>query len=204
MMKAGLQYWLDIILLIEPCAWGEIPGTDGAEEVNGAGAGSAHGQLAIVAVAGEEGGALQPLLVRVVDEQVLLLLDAVDQRVGHVMADRWAAVAVAQVAGLLDEGFADVVGTVDDDSALVGQVVDAVLETLQAQRVAVTPVVGVHGAKEPQARLVALRDIREGGGHGVTGAAAVGDQLLEEQLVAGQVEYPQARFAGGQGVVDHR
>src|SRR5690554_240811 len=97
MMKAGLQYWLDIILLIEPCAWGEIPGTDGAEEVNGAGAGSAHGQLAIVAVAGEEGGALQPLLVRVVDEQVLLLLDAVDQRVGDLLAHRRAAVAAAQI-----------------------------------------------------------------------------------------------------------
>ena len=71
------------------------------------------------------------------------------------------------------------------------------LEAVEAERVAVAADVGVGRAEETEARLVAAFRVREPRREVVAAAATVRDELLEEHLLALEVEHPEAGFGRG-------
>jgi len=63
---------------------------------------------------------------------------------------------------------------VHDDGAVEGAIVEAGVEAAKTQRIAVTANVGVVGAKQPEARLVALVGVGKCRGQILAAAAACG------------------------------
>src|SRR4029453_17199348 len=85
----------------------------------------------------------------------------------------------------------DVRCAVHHDLALPSEVVDPWLETVHSRRVAVPALVDLVGEEEPEARLMAPRQVREVLGEVVAGAPAVSDELTEEQLAGVELEHPE-------------
>src|SRR6202035_5147960 len=128
--------------------------------------------------------------------------EGVDGRRVVFQGERRAAPAAAEHAELARVLGAGVPGAVHDDGAALGTVVDALVETLQAQRVAVLALVGAGGEEEAEAGLPAAVDVREAGGIPVAAAGSMRHQLMEEHPAAGEVEHPEARGGRGEGIID--
>jgi hypothetical protein len=92
---------------------------------------------------------------------------------------------------------------VDDDAALVREVIHAALEPEQAQRVAVQPEVRLARAEQTEARLLRPRPVGEGRRAAETARAPVRDELAEAHGPAREVEHPEPRLGGGQRIVHH-
>ena len=133
-----------------------------------------------IVVAVEQRGRVEPVLLRVVAEHQAAAGDGLDHVAGDVLGQGRAAPAPSQSADPADEVLADVGGAVDDDRALPGEVVEAGLDAIEAERQTVLAVVGLGGDQGADARLVAVRGVREQPGEVPAGALAVGDQLVEE------------------------
>src|SRR5690606_24639655 len=117
-----------------------------------------------LAAAVEETRALQPALVGVPGEHQLPALEVVDHFADDLLAHRGAAVAAADTAVVFDPGGVHIVGAVNHDGALPRLVVDARLQAVEAQGVAVFAAVGFGGLKQADTGLIAAFAVGKGGG----------------------------------------
>ena len=91
----------------------------------------------------------------------MAILQGVDYRVCDLLAHSGATLTAADAPLLLYPGGVNVVGTVDDNRALSGQIIDAGFQAVHPQRVAEAPHIAFAGAKQAEARLVTARDVRK-------------------------------------------
>src|SRR5262245_60138010 len=83
-------------------------------------------------------------------------------------------------------------------------VVEAGIETVEPQRIAVLADVRVFRGVQADARAVSLRIIGESCRQVIAAALPVRNQLLKKQGVRAKVDHPQSLLRGWFGVVDHR
>ena len=87
---------------------------------------------------------LEPALVGIVDPHRRAALDGVDERFRNLGPNRGAAPPAADDV-VVGPRVGDVVGAVDDDESLAGVVVDALLEAVETEGVAVPALIGLGG-----------------------------------------------------------
>ena len=102
------------------------------------------------------------------------------------MSDMEGTKAVA-----LEELRADIVGSMNDDTPVEGLVVDTLLKSVQAQRVAMFAAVGVSSRKQAQARLQTLRSVGEVFCVGIARVFAVRNPVMEKIASLHEVENPE-------------
>src|SRR3954466_14833405 len=129
----------------------------------------------------QEPGRSQPGGIGVVREEQAVPLDGVDQLPRDLRTDGGAAQAASEIAVRLRGGGVHVRRAVNHDRAIARVIVDAGLETVEPERVAVVADVGFSRAEEPEARHVALGLVRERRRHGLAAATAVRDELLKQE-----------------------
>src|SRR6478609_5932616 len=103
--------------------------------------------------------------VRVIREDQPAALDAIDQLLRYRGADRRTSPAPAETARGLHECLAHVRRAVHNDGAIAGLIVEALVQTVEAQRVAVLADVGGVGLEQPEAGAMRFRLIAELGRH---------------------------------------
>jgi hypothetical protein len=108
------------------------------------------------------------------------------QTIDHVprdgRADRRAAPASAETPVRPDECLADIRRAVHHDGAVARAIVDAAIEPIEPQRVAIPSDVGISRDEEPKAGLVRLVIIRKLRRHIAAAALPVRDKLFIDQL----------------------
>src|SRR6185503_12744126 len=120
---------------------------------------------------------LQPGLIRIVGEDHAAAAHGVDDLLRNRLANRGASPAAAKPPVRPGDAGIDVGRAVHHDGALAGVGVEAGLQSIEPQRVAVVADVGVGGAEQADARLEAFRLVRETGRHVVAAVAAVRHEL---------------------------
>src|SRR3990167_2646097 len=103
----------------------------------------------------------QPVLIGIISEHEPSALHAVNHVTRHARTERRASPTAAETALDLRELGADVRRAVHDDGAIAGAIVEAAIEAVKAERVAVLAHVGVGSDEQPQARAMRLRLVRE-------------------------------------------
>src|SRR5690606_18611936 len=155
-------------------------------------ASAASGHQAIVSSVGavDQSGSGQPVIIRIPGQHELPALEAVNNHVTHSRAYRWATVAAADTSVPADPARVNVIGGVDDDGPLSGQIVEAGFQPVHPQGVAMAAEVAFLGAEQPDAGLVAAFDVGEPAREVVSRALAMGDQILQHQTLLEKVEDP--------------
>src|SRR5690606_5377145 len=106
----------------------------------------------------DELGGGQPVVIRIPGKHELAALQAIDHHARHFRAYRGAAMAATDTAVAFDPARINIVGRVNDDGALPGQVVDARLQAIHAQRITMRAEVAFLSAEQADTRLVAPFD----------------------------------------------
>src|SRR3990167_4539375 len=150
------------------------------------------------------GGALQPTLVGVPGEEELPALELIDHHPRHFRTHRRATQATTNTPLAVHQSRADIVRAVDNDGALAGQIVEARLQAIHAQGIAVFAPVALRGAEQPKTGLVTAQGIGEAIGEVFPRLPAVGDEVTQQQTLALQIENPQTALGGRLRIVDHR
>ncbi len=94
-------------------------------------------------------------------EHELAVLEFVDHLLCHLRTHRRATLAATDSALTLAPQRIHVVGGVDHDGAVAGQIIEARLQTVHAQRITMGSLVTFLGAEQPEAGLVAAFAIGE-------------------------------------------
>src|SRR5256885_14948605 len=81
--------------------------------------------------------------------------------------------------------------------------VDARLQPVEAERVAIVTEVGISSPEQPDAGLAALRRIRKVCRHVVAAVAAVRDELVEEHLPGAQIDRKSTRLNSSHLVISY-
>ena len=151
----------------------------------------------------EKGRPREPVRARVVRDDERPVLDRVDELAGDLRPHRRASPAPAEPALRGDDSRVHVTGAVQHDRALAGVVVEAGLESVQAQRRAVLAQVALAGAEDSQARHAAPVAVGEPLGGVLAAAAAVRHALGVAHAARRDVEDEEPRLGRGARVVDH-
>src|SRR5690606_28463338 len=90
----------------------------------------------------------------------------------------------------LDPTGINIIGGMNNDRPLSSQVIDARLQAIHAQGIAVLAEVAFLGAEQADARMMAALDIGEVARQVIARALAVGDQILQHQRPGKKIEDP--------------
>ena len=123
-------------------------------------------------------------------EQVLAVLELIHQHTNHLLLHRRTAQAAPHTPIFLRPCRRHVISTMDHQRTGTRLIIEAGLQTIEAQRMPMPPLVAFSATKKTEAGLITARLIGEMLGKQFTRLATMGNELTLQQTPVRQIENP--------------